>query len=290
MISAGQARHAGLVGSLLAGLAHDQVDLGPGLGDDFLDAAGVDAAVGDELGDRQSRDLAADRVEAGQHDGLGRVVDDQVDARRLLEGPDVAALAADDPALHLVGRQVHDRDRVLGGVVRGHALHRGDDDVAGLVLGVVASGPLDGAGELDGVVLGLLADRLEQDRLGVLRRHARDALERGDLLLLRAGEVLAGLVEIAVALQELAIALLEHVRPLIELLVTGQQASLQAGELRALGPRLVLGLALEAQLLVLRLEDELLLAGARLGLDAPGFGRGGLHRLRRPHPAGEHAE
>ena len=74
----------------------------------------------------------------GEDDRLGRVVDDQVDAGRLLEGADVAALAADDPALHLVGRQVHDRDRVLGGVVRGHALHRGDDDVAGLVLGLLA--------------------------------------------------------------------------------------------------------------------------------------------------------
>ena len=59
-----QARDAGLVGGLLAGLAHDQVDLGAGLGDDLLDPAGVDAAVGDELGDRQPRDLAADRVEA----------------------------------------------------------------------------------------------------------------------------------------------------------------------------------------------------------------------------------
>ena len=54
-------------------------------------------------------DLAADRVEAGEDHRLGRVVDDQVDAGRLLEGADVAALAADDPALHLVRRQVDDR-------------------------------------------------------------------------------------------------------------------------------------------------------------------------------------
>ena len=179
----GQARDAGLVGGLLAGLAHDEVDLGAGLGDDLLDAAGVDAAVGDELGDGEPGDLAADRVEARQDDGLGRVVDDQVDAGRLLEGADVAALAADDPALHLVGRQVDDRDGVLGGVVRGHALHRGDDDVAGLVLGVLAGGALDGPGELDRVVLGLLADGLEQDGLRVLGRHAGHALEGRDLLL-----------------------------------------------------------------------------------------------------------
>ena len=42
-----QAGHAGVVGGLLAGLAHDQVDLGPGLGHDLLDPAGMDPAVGD---------------------------------------------------------------------------------------------------------------------------------------------------------------------------------------------------------------------------------------------------
>jgi len=45
----------------------------------------VDTAVGDQLGDRQPGDLAADRVEARQDDGLGRVIDDQVDSGRLLE-------------------------------------------------------------------------------------------------------------------------------------------------------------------------------------------------------------
>ena len=61
-----EAGDAGVVGGLLAGLAHDRVDLGAGLGDDLLDASRVDAAVGDELGDRQPGDLAADRVEARQ--------------------------------------------------------------------------------------------------------------------------------------------------------------------------------------------------------------------------------
>ena len=56
------------------------------------------------------RDLAADRVEAGQQHRLGGVVDDQVDAGHRLERADVAALAADDPALHLVAGQVQHAD------------------------------------------------------------------------------------------------------------------------------------------------------------------------------------
>ena len=149
----------------------------------------------------------------------------------LLEGADVAALAADDPALHLVRRQVHDRDGVLGGVVGGHALDRGDDDVAGLVLGVLAGAALDGPGDLDRVVLGLLADGLDEDALGVLGGHARDALEGGDLLAVGAGEVLAGRVELALAVEELAVALLEHVAALVELLVALREAAFEAGQL-----------------------------------------------------------
>ncbi len=148
----------------------------------------------------------------------------------LLEGPDVAALAADDPALHLVRRQVDDRDGVLGGVVGGDALHRRDDDVAGLVLGLLAGTALDRAGDLDGVVLGLLADGLDEDGLGVLGRHARDALEGRDLLLLGARQLLAGLVELALAVEELAVALLEHVAALVELLVALEEPASRAPE------------------------------------------------------------
>ncbi len=286
----GQARDARLVGGLLAGLAHHELDLGARLVDDLLDATGVDPAVGDELGDRETGHFPADGVEPGEHDRLGGVVDDQVHARGLLERPDVATLAADDPALHLVRGQVDDADRVLGRVIGRDALHRGHDDVAGLVLGILARGALDGPGELDRVVLGLFADGLEERALRVVRGHPGHALERLDLLLVGGGQVLAGLVELALAVEELAIALLEHVGALVELLVAGEQAALERRELVALGPRLVLGLALHPELLVLRLEDELLLAGAGLGLDAPGLGLGRLHRLRGPQAAQQHAE
>ncbi len=64
----------------------------------------MDPAVADELHQRHARHLATHRVESGQHDRLGGVVDDEVDAGGLLERPDVAALTADDPALHLLVR------------------------------------------------------------------------------------------------------------------------------------------------------------------------------------------
>ena len=138
-------------------------------------------------------------------------------------------------------------------------------------------------------MLGLLADRLEEERLGVLGRHAADPLERRDLLLVGLRDGLPGGLELALAVEELAVALLEHVGPLVELLVALEEPALERRELVALRPGLVLGLALEAQLLVLRLEDQLLLAGARLGLDPASLGLGRLHRLRGPVAAGKHA-
>ena len=47
---------------------------------DFLDAGRMDAAVDHELVQGQAGDLAADRVEGGQHDGVRGVVHDDFHA------------------------------------------------------------------------------------------------------------------------------------------------------------------------------------------------------------------
>ena len=60
----------------------------------------------------------------------------------------------------------------------------------------------------------------------------------------------------------------------------GQEAPLEVGQVVALGAALLVELAMEADLLLLGLEDELLLLGARLGHDALGLLAGGLDGLR----------
>ena len=54
-----------------------------------------------------------------------------------LECADVAALAADDAALHLVVRQRHDGDGRLRGMIGRAALDGGGDDLAGERVGLV---------------------------------------------------------------------------------------------------------------------------------------------------------
>jgi hypothetical protein len=102
-----------------------------------------------------------------------------------------------------------------------------------------------------------------------------------------ASEFLSGLVEFTLTVQELAIALLEHVCSLIELLITLEQATLQAREFIPPCARLFLGIALHLQLLVLCLEDEFLLTGTSLSLDAARLGGRRLHRLGCPDAAHE---
>ena len=68
----------------------------------LLDAVRVDPPVQHQLLQREPAHLAAHRIEARQQHRLRRVIDDQIDAGDGLEGADVATLAADDAALHLV--------------------------------------------------------------------------------------------------------------------------------------------------------------------------------------------
>jgi hypothetical protein len=73
-------------------------------------------------------DLATHAVEGAEDHRVGGVVDDEVDAGEVLQRADVAPLAPDDPPLHVVAGQLHDRDRRLRGVAGGEALHGDRED------------------------------------------------------------------------------------------------------------------------------------------------------------------
>ncbi len=134
----------------------------------LLDPLRVDAAVEDQPLQGQPADLAPHRVEAGQQDRLRRVVDDQVDPGDRLEGADVAALAADDPALHVIARQVQDGDHGLAGLLAGDALDGQRHDLAGALLAVLARVALDVPDRDRGLSLRLALDAGDQLGLGLL--------------------------------------------------------------------------------------------------------------------------
>ena len=214
---------AGVERGLVAGLVHLLADERLGLLEHLLDAGGMDAAVGDESLQGDAADLAADGVEAGEHDRLGGVVDDQVDAGELLEGADVAALAADDAALHVVAGDVHDRHGRLGGVVGSDALDGDADDVAGLLVGLFASTHLGLTDERDGFALHVVLDAAHELGACLVGGHAGEGLEADALGLDHLLELLLALLDLALRRGELVLALVDRLGATVDgLLALGE--------------------------------------------------------------------
>ena len=220
------------------------------------------------------RASSADAVEAGQDDRVGRVVDDEVDAGEVLERADVAPLAADDASLHVVGRQLHDRDRRLGGVAGGEALHDHGEDVAHAAVGIALGLLLDLADEPRRVVANLVLQLLEQQVLGLRRRQSRRPLKRPHVALVR----FAGLFQPRV---ERVLAQVEGGARRQRLLAP-EQPLLEAAHLRAPGQRRVLVTARRGRLRPAR-------RAARAGrLGAEGGGAAENENEAAHQPQGQH--
>ncbi len=123
------------------------VDGDPAALERLFDPLGVDAPVGDQLLQRDPGSLTSHGVERGEQDASWGVVDQHVDARHLLERADVAALSADDAALHVLRREVDRGHHGCGGLVRREPLHRRDDDLGRLTLRGGSGLLLDVAGD-----------------------------------------------------------------------------------------------------------------------------------------------
>ena len=100
-------------------------------------AGGMNPAVGDQALQRDAGDFPPHRIKAGQGNGLRRIVNDEIDAGQRLDGADVAAFTADDPALHFIVGQRHHRHGGFGHLVGSTALDRVGNQVARLLIGFI---------------------------------------------------------------------------------------------------------------------------------------------------------
>ena len=218
---------AGLEGGALALALDDLLDLSAGLVDHFLDAGGMDAAVHDQLFERQTRDFAAHRVERGKGDRFGRVVDNQINARQRFERADIAALAANDAALHLIVGQRYNRNGCFGNMVGSAALDRGRDDLACGLLAFVLELLLDFA-QLDGCIMRCLGfDRGNQHFARFVAGHAGDLFQLFQLLRLDAGQLFLFLLGCFQLTGQLFILAVERVALLVKRFLALNQAALE---------------------------------------------------------------
>src|SRR5204863_2702850 len=194
--------HARLEHRPLALLDDPLVDPSLGLLVGLLDQRRMDTAVGAQPLERQPRDLAPDAVEAREHHRGRRLVDDDVDPGELLERADVAPVAADDPALHLVAWKLDEARGVVAGVLRGKPLHRDGQDVACSALGLVTRLALDLLKPERGLVARLLLDVRDEQLLRLRRTQTRYPVELAPLNPLGPLELLRLLLHVALAVLE----------------------------------------------------------------------------------------
>ena len=159
----------------------------------------MDAAVLDQLLERRARDLAAKPVERRENDGLRRVVDDEVDARQMLEGADVAALATDDPALHVVGRELDHGHGRLRRVAGRDPLERVGDQRPRPAAGLRACFLLLLADALRELMADQVLRALEQMSLRLRDRQTADPLELDERGVLRRLQLLLELLDVHLA-------------------------------------------------------------------------------------------
>ncbi len=193
--------------------------------DDLLNPRRLDAAVLDELLHGELGHVAAGEIVAGDDDDAGRVIDDDVHAGGCLEGVDVAALLADDLALHVVGRELHHRGRGFRSHLGGVALHRLGHEVLGHLLGLLLDLRLHQL-DLRGVVAGeLFLELVVESLLGLLGAQLGHLLQCGAVLCLGRTQLILEVLHLSLLLLEVA-ALALH---LLYLLIQGLFLLLKTG-------------------------------------------------------------
>ena len=261
-----QVVNAGIEGSLLASLAHALLNQVGSLVIHLLNAGGVNAAVGDEVLEGDTGGLATDRVEARKNDGLGRVVDHEVDAGNLLEGADVATLATDDTALEVIRGNVHGGNGDLGSVVGSAALNRQGQNLLGGLVALGANLLLRLANNRGGLVGDLAANLIEELLVCVLAGKVGDTLELGGLLCAELLELTGALLDLTGLAGQLMLALIESVVAAIEGFLALHHAVLERTNLVLTLLVLGLGGLLVLDDLLFSLEQSLFFEGLGLTL------------------------
>ena len=243
---------------VLAGLANLVVHFLAGLFHHLLNAGGMDAAVHNELLHGNAGNLAADGVEGGYNDGLGGVVDHQIHAGGGFQGADVAALAADDAALHVIVGQGHHGHGGFSHMVGSALLNGQRNDVAGLLLALLLGLGLDIANHGGRVVEGFLLHALDDDLLGLVLGHGGNALQLGGLLGQHGLGVLLHLLDFSLLFVQAFLAGLHVVGLLVQGFLALDQAALAALHLVAALAHFALVLSLFPVVFRLGPEDFLL--------------------------------
>ncbi len=169
----------------------------------------MNAAIGNQVLKGDTSGLATNRIEAGEDNGLRRVVDDEVDAGHLLERADVAAFATDDTALEVVRGNVNGRDGDLSGVIGSATLDGEGDDLLSGLMAFSFDLLLGLANDRGGLMGHFAANLVEKLGVCVLAGKLRNALELVGLTSIELLKLTRALVDLTLLAGKLVLALIK---------------------------------------------------------------------------------
>ena len=240
----------------------------------FLNAGRVDTAIGDQALQGHAGHFTAGLVKAGKGDGFRRIINNEVTASGSFQSADVAALAANDAALHLVRGQRHHAD---GGFTGGIGCAAGNglaDQLTGDGITFVLHVSLIGA-DLHGLFVGqLIVNVLQQHGAGIFLGHGGDGFQLFGLAQLELFQLVqAGFHQFAALFQVLFLAL-HGGGALIQRFLLLVHAAFLAADLRAAVLDFLVGVSFQLERLVFGLDDGFLalLLGSLDGIVHDAFG------------------
>ena len=210
---------------VLPGFADLVLHFLPGFFNHLFDPGGVNPSVHNQLFNRDPRDFPADRIERRHDHGFRRIVDNQVDACCGFQRPDVPAFTADDPALHVVIRQVDHADRALGHVVCRTLLDRQGDDVPGFLFPVFLRLGFNIPHHGGGVMISVPLDLFDHELLCFVPRQAGNPFQFAQLSVFQLGNFLFLLCEVCNLFIQVLLAGFQVIRFLLQCFLTLDQAA-----------------------------------------------------------------
>ena len=122
---------------LLTGLLDFKLNVTASLLNHLLNSCGMDTAVADKLLKSDACDLTSNRVKARNGNNVGCVVNNKLNAGKILDGTDISTLTTDDSTLHLVTGDLNNRDCDLADMICGEALNCERKNVTSLGISLV---------------------------------------------------------------------------------------------------------------------------------------------------------
>ncbi|OQA41080.1 MAG: hypothetical protein BWY50_01907 [Spirochaetes bacterium ADurb.Bin315] len=137
----------------------------------------MDSSILNKALKRNTRDLLAHRIEAGDNHCFRGVVNDYIDPGEGLKGSDIPSLASDDPSFHLIGRKAHRTDGNIIHDLGRQPLDRGNDDFPGFFVGGELCLLLNLVDHELGVSFRIVVQALHDKGFRLIRRQSSDAFK-----------------------------------------------------------------------------------------------------------------